>query len=556
MSTLTSLARAVAAEHGIAQPAATVRHVHVSDHPLAFIPLALAGEANAPLAAMVGTDPSAPALLVVAEPRNRDERFAWAGRLARIAVAYIEGFQREEETVPAGRGGEERTRYAGAPQILVPNQAGITFTRLLGRSTRFRRTEGAWAVDPAVPVLGRWLSYLADRAEVPGSSMLLAMTDALARHWASGQSAAEDQNLAALTGWIDPDFVAPAAGRDGFAAAAAAEDPLRWPPAGPATDPTFDNEVLAPLIEAYRRAGGDEARRRRARLALEEALATQIEPTWRLVWRAVELLRALPPGRHVAQRWEADRDSFSRYASYLREGGAPQPRRDSAVLAARRLAWLEEEVTRYAAQRALDDPLAMAELRMTGEAFAGTVVAVEPGRVVAPPGSRGPGRRRVLRPLVTVATDDPVTLEAGTRLVCPSRPGQSGRLVSLSRPGGWPPAGPHGGPLPGRPHGGGLAGGPHGGWLAGGPHGGRLPDSPADSGLTLAVIELSGGMGHGLAAAPGSVPQAGERVCYAALPGRHRPWAELPPPEETPWTHGGPPVPYQPTDEDAAEEWS
>ena len=55
-----------------------VRHVHVSDRPLVFIPLALAGEANAPLAAMVGDDAGAPRLLVVTQPRNRDQRFAFA----------------------------------------------------------------------------------------------------------------------------------------------------------------------------------------------------------------------------------------------------------------------------------------------------------------------------------------------------------------------------------------------------------------------------------------------------------------------------------------------
>src|SRR5213075_1020530 len=111
--------------------------------------------------------------------------------------------------------------------------------------TRFRRTEGEYAVPPAVPELGRWLTFLGERAEHPGSCLLLAATDVLGAHWATGQSAVEDQNLAALLGWIDPP-----AGLTGAAAAAAAEDPVAWPPAGPATDPTFDNEVLAPLIRA------------------------------------------------------------------------------------------------------------------------------------------------------------------------------------------------------------------------------------------------------------------------------------------------------------------
>ncbi len=500
MSTMTALARALAVEQGVAQPIATVRHVHISDRPLVFVPLALAGEANAPLAAMVGDDRSDPHLLVVAQPRNRDQRFAFAAELARIFVLYLELFFGAEETVPVGRGGEQRTRYADAPQLLVPNQGGIEFVALLGRSTRFRRAEGEWAVDPAVPVLGQWLSWLAGRAENPASSMLLAMTGALARHWASGQSAVEDQNLAALAGWIDPPE-----GMTGQQAAAAAEDPLTWPPAGPATDPTFDNEVLARLIENAARAEGDERAERRALRALTEALRGQIEPAWRLVWKSADLLRALPPGEHVARRWDDDKDAFSLYAAYLREGGAPQPRRDSAVTAARRLAWLERETVRYAAQRAHDDPLVMAEQRLAGEAFAGQVIAAEPGRVV------GSGRGRKLRPLITVATTDPVAIEEGTRLVSPSRPGQNAVLVSAA---------------------------------------------PAGEGLTEAVLELSGGMGYGLIAPTGTIPEVGEQVCFATLADDWQPHGELPLPEDTPWTHGGPPVPYQPADEDVTEAWS
>ena len=89
MSTLTSLARAEAVPAGRAQPIAAVRHVHVHDRPLVLIPLTLAGEANAPLAAMVGDYPDSARLLVVAQPRNRDQRFAFAAELASVARAGI-----------------------------------------------------------------------------------------------------------------------------------------------------------------------------------------------------------------------------------------------------------------------------------------------------------------------------------------------------------------------------------------------------------------------------------------------------------------------------------
>jgi hypothetical protein len=480
VSTLTSLARALAADSQMAQRACAVRHVYIADRPLVVIPLALAGEANAPLAVLVGDNPDSPALLFVPEPRDRDERFAFAAELAGTFLSYITS--------------------TDAPQLLVPNPGGVAFLRLLGRSTRFRRTDGPYAVAETVPVLGRWLTFFAERAEVPSSSLTLAVTDALSTHWATGQSPTEDLNLAVLLGWIDPP-----PGLTGAQAAAAAEDPVRCPPAGPATDPTFDNEVLEQRIAAVRagRLTGDVAATRRASAALAGALESQLRPTWTLMWRAVELLRALPPGRHVAGRWTGDREAVASYATYLSDDGRPQPRRDSAVSAARRLANLEKIQAEYAAQRAYDDPLVMAEYRMTGDAFAGTVVAAEPDRV------DDSGRRRVLRPRITISTADPFRLERSVTLTSPARPRQEARVVTFA---------------PGDP--------------------------------TRIVLELKGGMGRSLTPEPGSVPEPGEWVTYAAFSdGFQRP-PEFPPPEDTPWTHGGPPPPYVPADEDATEDWS
>jgi hypothetical protein len=55
MTAISSYARARAVAAGRAQPIATVRHLHMAARPMVFVPLVLAGEANAPLAAMVGT---------------------------------------------------------------------------------------------------------------------------------------------------------------------------------------------------------------------------------------------------------------------------------------------------------------------------------------------------------------------------------------------------------------------------------------------------------------------------------------------------------------------
>jgi len=482
VSLLTALARAQAREAGRAQPLTTVRHTHVSQRPLVLIPLSLAGEAAAPLAVLAGCAPDQPRLLVVPNPRDRTQRFAFVAELAGVVLPYIDSHLRCVELVG------KTMRYADAPQLLVPNQGGVEFLRLLGRSTRFRRTYGPNPVPRTVPLLGRWLTFLRDRADHAGSAMLLAVTDVLAAHWATGQSGLEDSNLAALLGWIDPTD-----GLDGPAAAAIAEDPVLFPPAGPSTDPSFDNEILAPALAGV--AKGADPR------GLTAAIEGQLTPTWRLMWRAVELLRALPEGASVAARWAADRDAFSAYAASLVDGAAlPQPRVDSAVAAAGRLDRLERDQARYDAQRALDDPLVMAEFRLVGEAFAGRVVAADPRR------RDTSGKRPVLRPHISVHTDDPVRVEPGATLVSPLRPAQTATVVSVS----WP----------------------------------------------VVVLELAGGMGRTLTPPSGSVPEVGEAVTYGPASDAYQPPGRFPAREETPWTHGGPPTPYIPTDGDAGEDWS
>ena len=90
------------------------------------VPLAMAGEANAPLAAMVGVERDSPALLVVAQPRDRVLRFGFAEAMAAIVLPHFDGC--------AAR--------ADAPQIWVPNAGG---TDGLGDvSNRYVRWEVRW----------------------------------------------------------------------------------------------------------------------------------------------------------------------------------------------------------------------------------------------------------------------------------------------------------------------------------------------------------------------------------------------------------------------------
>ena len=197
-----------------------------------------------------------------------------------------------------------------------------------------------------VPVLGRWLTFFAERAEHPASSLMLAATEALALHWATGQSSVEDLNLGAILGWIDPP-----PGQSGASAAAAAEDPVRCPPAGPATDPTFDSEVIERRISAVRTARFTGQGYDHAKAALTDALCHPARAHLDADVARSRTAARPPEGGHVRARWDADKDAFTWHARHLRDGGPPQPRRDGAVSAARRLANIERVQQMVAARR-------------------------------------------------------------------------------------------------------------------------------------------------------------------------------------------------------------
>lgn len=203
------------------------------------------------------------------------------------------------------------------------------------------------------------------------------------------------------------------------------------------------------------------------------------------MWRGLDLLRALPEGGRAEERWIRDRWSFTGHRDRVLAGEPPQPRRDDAVTAANKLATREREQARLEAQEALDDPLVMAGRRLAGEAFAGEVTEV----VMA----YSEGKRPSPRPLVTVRTDD--------------RPHLAERAKVYRS-------------------------------LAGRPQSAEFVERAAEDAVVLRILDK---MGRGKEPEPGSVPEKGDRVCFTLFEHEQRGGAKLPDPEETPWTHGGPP---------------
>ena len=57
----------------------------------------------------------------------------------------------------------------------------------------------------------------------------------------------------------------------------------------------------------------------------------------------------------------------------------------------------------------------------------------------------------------------------------------------------------------------------------------------------LLVLRIVDRMGRGKEPERGSVPEKGDLLCFTLFEHEQRGGAKLPDPEETPWTHGGPP---------------
>ena len=294
-----------------------------------------------------------------------------------------------------------------APQLVVPNTATAAWlSGIVGRFTRNLRTDGDAPAPPSVPLAGKHLSFFAD--PMPGSSLVLAATEALTTHWQTGQLPSEDLNLAALLGWIDPPV-----GMDGPQAARAGE---ASPPAGPDSDPNWDAKILAELIQDWH-AAGDEALRSDVRRELEGEIREQLTPAWADCWQALDRLGSLPAADHIASRWQLDRRSWTGHCDRLAAGRAYFRNIPTPVQDGNRLRMLEARTENFQREMAWDDPLVMAAVIASGEALAGRVVAVNRDRR-----TRNANGNNVCRPLVTIEPALEFARPAGTTLFLSTSP--------------------------------------------------------------------------------------------------------------------------------------
>lgn len=422
MDPLDTIQRLRAVQLRRAVPRASFRHVHLSDRPLVIAAYHLAGELGAPLALMWGTcpDPTRASFLAVPEPRNRTLRFEALELFGNAMDAYLAPVWQRVTAPKTSRGRVVGTTDVclDAPQIVVPNAATCAWLfGIVGRFTRYLPTDGPDGVPEVIRRTGANLTFFDVMRATPGGSVALAATDLLSVHFITGQLNGERQNLAAALAWVDPGD-----GLDGPEAAALAE---HKPPAGPQSDPGWDADELEHLVARYHEATG--AGKERARAALATSARAQLVPGWADTWRALAVVRQLPPAGHTDERWERDRYYWARHTERVDASEARFTRVPGALQAARGLRRQERLTEDLAAQMALDDPAIMAHAVARGDALMGSVVAVDALR--REPNANG---RLVTRPRMSVAAAVPFDRPPGTGLHLASAPAVTTLVDSIT----------------------------------------------------------------------------------------------------------------------------
>src|SRR5262249_19593407 len=138
-------------------------------------------------------------------------------------------------------------------------------------------------------------------------------TNLVRRHWITGQSELENENLATLDAWIEP-----ADGSDGFATASQVEDV----PIGPLLAPDQDNAIFEKISELNQIRNGSTDPRLCARAAveIEPLIRPQIDGAWQLLWRAIGREREFSAGAHAGQRWAEDRRAYTGHVDWSTNG--------------------------------------------------------------------------------------------------------------------------------------------------------------------------------------------------------------------------------------------
>ncbi len=392
------VARVRALQTGQAVPIVSQRQVIVQPHARILTLLAMAGEDTSVHAAAIGRFGEAPQINTVADPRDRNEQYD----LLRWLLPQFEAYFAECRAA------------ATFPQIWVASAGALGHLDTLADRLRFTD-------EPDIQRLGTLWTYAGERSPVAGQQALISATAALRAHYATGQQEAEDEHLGSVLTWIEPP-----AGRDIFAAVAAAEAQ----PMGVKTDPRFDRSTLQPAIEdfhAARKASQPAAVIAYHRSRIQQLLEGILRPIYANTQRAIALLtvprwQANPSLDGLAQQ---EADEFENFMA-SRDEGHFLPYHDKPKAAAMKIVAREHAVTNFEAGMLRHDRAAREKGVVNGSVLRAQIAVIAEERV----------RPRLFEyHLELTSHQDSLHLRAGDVLWTLDDPKMSIRIESVERRG-------------------------------------------------------------------------------------------------------------------------
>jgi hypothetical protein len=417
LSSLDALLPALAAEEGRAQRSASMRHRCISNDAVVVMPYQIGGESFAVGAVMWGQTRSTPTVVIVHDPRDRQEFYNSIVPFTDWIDQYFHSFADERDT-RTSRTGRESSTTRRAPQVIVPNAASA---QLLGRTGRRLAFLGAskFTLPPSLIPAGRHLLFLRDQIRVPGQQVLLPLTDLLANHWSTPQTSSERLSLPALMAWIDPP-----GWNDGFTAAEAAENSVSVGPVPPGEH----DERLYDLVTERRKRNLEGKSVSKVESKIDDLWQRMLVPAWNLCWDSIEEESRWPEAPSVQRRWEDDRKAYTRHIDWQRSAGHRRLR-EKPLQAARKLTELEQALSQLETEEATDDPVRMIAYALRGSAVMGTIVRVDDTNR-----ERSPGGQMRTYPIATIRCGHDCPMPIGKKLFWANEPSSSGWLVVAITP--------------------------------------------------------------------------------------------------------------------------
>lgn len=362
-----------------------------------------------------------PKILCVPEPRNRDLVAAMVAEFAPMLLEHLRHPHFCDDTIE-GPGHQRPHR-----QVWLPNGAHLEMLHHLAYAYTFTKW-GERSRARLLNSLGRAVNWLFNEGHRPGQVTVMLATDALTESYTFPCEPVRQGHLGYLMAWLETSG-------DGAArmkAAAAAE----LKPVSTNLDPTFERDVLAPLVEACNEAEKSNNKRRIGVIAQEikHELEPEVLRRLRLVEKAIRTLRGdereVNPGVADLRRASASEHWFQ----YLRleqdmnderDGPAftPSPETDRHPAAAASRFFVHEDSEELRVGMLIHhDADIRAEAVAEGEAILGTITEVC---------DEGTGRRTT--PVWTIEGDGsgPLRLREGNRVCVADTPKRVGTIRTL-----------------------------------------------------------------------------------------------------------------------------